>query len=66
MLFLEVSLLAFLFQGNHVNGLEAMTRTFGVSGLLVGLDLILKVSILVFFHFHPSGEILFVCDSKSA
>lgn len=61
MLFLEVSLLAFLFQGNHVNGLEAMTRTFGVSGLVVGLDIILKVSILV-SHISSflSGVCLFV------
>lgn len=44
MLFLEVSLLAFLFQGNTVNGLDALTRTFGISGLVVGLDIILKVS----------------------
>lgn len=49
MLFLEVSLLAFLFQGNHVNGLEAMTRTFGVSGLVVGLDIILKAIYLFGF-----------------
>jgi uncharacterized protein YneF (UPF0154 family) len=43
MLFLEVSLVAFLFQGNHVSGLEALTRTFVVSGLIVGMDFLLKV-----------------------
>lgn len=43
MLFLEVSLVAFLFQGNHVSGLEALTKTFVVSGLIIGLDLLLKV-----------------------
>ncbi|KAL4637322.1 hypothetical protein ACB092_03G069400 [Castanea dentata] len=42
MLFLEVSLVAFLFQGNHVSGLEALTKTFVVSGLIIGLDLLLK------------------------
>ncbi|KAH1229720.1 hypothetical protein GmHk_10G029396 [Glycine max] len=35
MLFLEVSLLAFLLQGNSTSGLEALTRTFGISGIIV-------------------------------
>lgn len=48
MLFLEVSLLAFLFQGNSTSGLEALTRTFGISGIIVGFDILLKV-ILCFF-----------------
>jgi len=48
MLFLEVSLLAFLFQGNSTSGLEALTRTFGISGIIVGFDILLKV-ILWFF-----------------
>lgn len=43
MLFLEVSLMAFLLQGNHASGLEALTRTFVVSGVIVGLDVLLKV-----------------------
>ncbi|XP_025983470.1 protein CANDIDATE G-PROTEIN COUPLED RECEPTOR 2-like isoform X1 [Glycine max] len=42
MLFLEVSLLAFLFQGNNAGGLDAMKRTFGISTLVVGLDILLK------------------------
>ncbi|KAG5549354.1 hypothetical protein RHGRI_014638 [Rhododendron griersonianum] len=42
MLFLEVSLMAFLLQGNHASGLEAFTRTFIVSGVIVGLDVLLK------------------------
>ncbi|KAF8399587.1 hypothetical protein HHK36_015455 [Tetracentron sinense] len=41
MLFLEISLVAFLLQGN-VSGLEALTRTFIISGLIVGVDLLLK------------------------
>lgn len=48
MLFLEVSLLAFLLQGNYASGLEALTRTFVVSGILVGLDILLKVSLFVY------------------
>ena len=47
MLFLEVSLLAFLFQGNYASGLEALTRTFAISGIVVGLDIVLKVSHLI-------------------
>ncbi|KAM7472729.1 hypothetical protein LguiA_010912 [Lonicera macranthoides] len=43
MLFLEVSLMAFLLQGNYASGLEALTRTFLVSGLVVGLDILLKL-----------------------
>ncbi|KAB2630082.1 hypothetical protein D8674_007601 [Pyrus ussuriensis x Pyrus communis] len=42
MLFLEVSLLAFLLQGNYASGLEALTRTFVISGILVVLDVLLK------------------------
>ncbi|KAJ7973415.1 Transmembrane protein adipocyte-associated 1 [Quillaja saponaria] len=42
MLFLEVSLVAFLLQGNYASGLEALTKTFVVSGLVVGLDILLK------------------------
>lgn len=43
MLFLEVSLLAFLLQGNNASGLEALTRVFGISGIIVGFDILLKV-----------------------
>lgn len=42
LLFLEVSLIAFLLQGHYTSGLEALTRTFAVSALLVGLDIFLK------------------------
>lgn len=49
MLFLEVSLLAFLFQGNYASGPEALTSTFGISGLVVGLDIILKAVYLFVF-----------------
>ncbi|GAB4835891.1 Cullin-associated NEDD8-dissociated protein 2 [Ancistrocladus abbreviatus] len=42
MLFLEVSLIAFLLQGDYSSGLEALARTFTVSGLIVGCDIILK------------------------
>ncbi|ESW19103.1 hypothetical protein PHAVU_006G096700 [Phaseolus vulgaris] len=49
MLFLEVSLVAFLLQGNHAGGLEAMKRTFGISTLVVGLDILLKAIYLFVF-----------------
>ncbi|KAF3454383.1 hypothetical protein FNV43_RR04830 [Rhamnella rubrinervis] len=49
MLFLEVSLLAFLLQGNHASGLQALTQTFVVSGLIVGLDILLKAIYLFGF-----------------
>lgn len=54
MLFLEVSLLAFLLQGNNAGGLEAMKRTFGISTLVVGLDILLKV----FFVFTTTASLL--------
>lgn len=42
MLFMEISLVAFLLQGNHASGLEALTRTFVISGVIVGGDILLK------------------------
>ncbi|KAJ8484867.1 hypothetical protein OPV22_017352 [Ensete ventricosum] len=42
MLFLEVSLLAFLLQGNHAGGLDVLTRTFVISGVIVAADTLLK------------------------
>ncbi|CAJ1960964.1 unnamed protein product [Sphenostylis stenocarpa] len=50
MLFLEVSLVAFLLQGNNAGGLEAMRRTFGISTLVVGLDILLKAAYLFIFE----------------
>ncbi|WVY95363.1 hypothetical protein V8G54_034451 [Vigna mungo] len=49
MLFLEVSLVAFLLQGNNAGGLEAMRRTFGISTLVVGLDILLKALYVLVF-----------------
>lgn len=49
MLFLEVSLVAFLLQGNHASGLEALTRTFVISGVIVSADILLKVSIALYY-----------------
>ncbi|XP_057961034.1 protein CANDIDATE G-PROTEIN COUPLED RECEPTOR 2 [Malania oleifera] len=60
MLFLEVSLVAFLLQGNYASGLEALTRTFVVSGLIVGLDILLKAVYLFGF-----GVPLFIDDDES-
>ncbi|GMI88833.1 candidate G-protein Coupled Receptor 2 [Hibiscus trionum] len=59
MLFLEISLVAFLLKGNYASGLEILTRTFVVSGLIVGLDLLLKVIYLFKF-----GVPLFIDNSK--
>ncbi|PIA63066.1 hypothetical protein AQUCO_00200831v1 [Aquilegia coerulea] len=42
MLFLEISLLAFLLQGNYASGLEALTRTFIISGIILSVDILLK------------------------
>lgn len=49
MLFLEISLVAFLLQGNYASGLEALTRTFIISGCIVGLDILLKAIFLFGF-----------------
>lgn len=49
MLFLEVSLLAFLLQGNNASGVEGLTRTFGISGVIVGFDILLKAIYLFAF-----------------
>ncbi|KAK1360345.1 transmembrane protein adipocyte-associated 1-like [Heracleum sosnowskyi] len=59
MLFLEVSLVAFLLQGNHANGKEALTRTFVISGLIVAFDMLLKAIYLYGFSiplFIDDGE----------
>ncbi|KAL2942327.1 Transmembrane protein adipocyte-associated 1-like protein [Bienertia sinuspersici] len=42
LLFLEVSLIAFLLQGSYTSGTEALTRTFAISACFVGLDVLLK------------------------
>ncbi|RDX62799.1 Transmembrane protein adipocyte-associated 1, partial [Mucuna pruriens] len=49
MLFLEVSFVAFLLQRNNAGGLEAMRRTFGISTLVVGLDILLKAIYIFVF-----------------
>lgn len=45
MLFLEISLVAFLLQGNYASGLEALMRTFVISGIIVAGDIFLKVAV---------------------
>ena len=40
---LEISLVAFLLQENYASGLETLAHTFMVSGLIVGVDILLKV-----------------------
>lgn len=43
MLFLEISIVAFLLEENYASCLETLARTFMVSGLFVSVDLLLKV-----------------------
>jgi hypothetical protein len=43
MMFLEVSLIAFLLQGNDASGFESLARTFVISGAVVAVDVLLKV-----------------------
>ncbi|KAG1347808.1 transmembrane protein adipocyte-associated 1 [Cocos nucifera] len=61
MLFLEVSLVAFLLQGNHASGLEALARTFVISGVIVAVDILLKA--IYAFGF---GVPVFIDNSESA
>lgn len=43
MLCLEISLLAFLLQEDYSSGLAALAHNFAVSGIVVGVDMLLKV-----------------------
>ncbi|XP_050256750.1 protein CANDIDATE G-PROTEIN COUPLED RECEPTOR 2-like isoform X1 [Quercus robur] len=43
MLCLEISLLAFLLQEDYTSGLDALAHNFMVSGIIVGVDMLLKV-----------------------
>lgn len=43
MLFLEISLVAFLLKENYSGGMEALLHNFIISGILVGVDVLLKV-----------------------
>ncbi|KAJ0253118.1 hypothetical protein HA466_0121990 [Hirschfeldia incana] len=60
MLFLEVSLVAFLFQGNYASGAQALTRTFLITGFVIALDLLLKA--LYLFGF---GVPLFIDNNEN-
>ncbi|XVF54417.1 hypothetical protein PTKIN_Ptkin05aG0178500 [Pterospermum kingtungense] len=42
LLCLEISLVGFLLQESYASGLEALARTFTISGIIVGLDMLLK------------------------
>ncbi|THU51867.1 hypothetical protein C4D60_Mb06t35580 [Musa balbisiana] len=61
MLFLEVSLLAFLLQGNHAGGLDVLTRTFVISAVIVAADTLLKA--IYIFGF---GVPLFADNNETA
>ncbi|KAJ3669801.1 hypothetical protein LUZ60_010125 [Juncus effusus] len=43
LLFLEISVIAFMMQGNYASGVETLSKTFAVSGVIVSADLLLKV-----------------------
>jgi hypothetical protein len=66
MLFLEVSLIAFLLQGNYASGLEDLTQPFGVSALIVGLDIFLKVFSFFLLHFCCSLSSISLAFTKNA
>ncbi|XVF08936.1 hypothetical protein REPUB_Repub07fG0047700 [Reevesia pubescens] len=42
LLCLEISLVGFLLQESYASGLEALARTFTISGIIVGVDMLLK------------------------
>ncbi|KAE9467162.1 hypothetical protein C3L33_00909, partial [Rhododendron williamsianum] len=42
---LEISLMAFLIQENHSTGFETLARAFTLSGFIVGVDILLKISV---------------------
>ncbi|XP_076903106.1 protein CANDIDATE G-PROTEIN COUPLED RECEPTOR 2-like [Bidens hawaiensis] len=45
---LEISLIAFLLQENYATGLETLAHTFMISGLIVGVDILLKAIVFGF------------------
>lgn len=60
MLFMEISLVAFLLQGNQATGSDALTRTFVISGIIVAGDMLLKA--IYVFGF---GVPLFIDDHET-
>ena len=44
LLCLEISLVGFLLQESYASGLEALARTFTISGIIAGIDMLLKVT----------------------
>lgn len=48
LLCLEISVVAFFLQDNYVSGLETLAHTFMVSGVIVGVDVLLKVTLICF------------------
>ncbi|KAH0881539.1 hypothetical protein HID58_068933 [Brassica napus] len=62
----KVVLVAFLFHGNYANAREALTRTFLISGLVIGLHLLLKVTIMFIsaIYLFGFGVELFIDDNE--
>ncbi|XP_022738564.1 uncharacterized protein LOC111291198 isoform X2 [Durio zibethinus] len=60
LLCLEISLVGFLLQESYASGLEALARTFTISGIIIGIDVLLKA--IYIFGF---GVPLFIDDVGS-
>lgn len=58
---LEVSILAFLLQENYASGLETLAHTFTVSGIFIGLDILLKVISVLLLLKYINLNMLPVC-----
>ncbi|EOY22050.1 Transmembrane protein adipocyte-associated 1 isoform 1 [Theobroma cacao] len=54
---LELSLVGFLLQESYANGLEALARTFTISGIIVAVDMLLKMD---YIFIDLSGKAIFI------
>ncbi|KAK6261725.1 hypothetical protein QUC31_007541 [Theobroma cacao] len=54
---LELSLVGFLLQESYANGLEALARTFTISGIIVAVDMLLKMD---YIFIDLSGKVSFL------
>lgn len=61
MLCLEVSIVAFLLQENYTSGLETLAHTLTVSGIFIGLDILLKVISIFLLLKYINLNMLSVC-----
>ncbi|GAY55934.1 hypothetical protein CUMW_167900 [Citrus unshiu] len=59
-LYLEISLMAFLLQESYASGLETLALTFIISGIIVGVDMLLKLQLqllLLLFVVHDAFQL---------